>query len=195
MSGPFTLLVSRWPSTWRDGPRRPTFPQMLSASRSISGAAASSWPISSGVNPAASARAKWRDPRTALVAERGSARLGNRHHRTPAVGRVGLAVDQATRFQRAQRRAHRLHADLLGPGQCGHRGRAAALQLPQRRGFRQRQLARHLHLLKAPLEQAHAQVHGRGHVFDFRFRVHMPRLTLQVQYCKSDLTNSVVRLA
>ena len=80
-------------------------------------------------------------PRVAAVPQHLQPGVGQRHDGPPAVLRVGTSLDEATRLERAERRPHRLRADLLELGQRAGRGRAAAVQAREGRALGQGELA------------------------------------------------------
>ena len=106
---------------------------MLWASRSSSGATAISCSSSAGREAGRQRSRELFGPRVAAVAEHAETGLGDRQDHPPAVLGVGGPRDQATRLERRERRAHRLRADLLEPGERGRGGRAAAVQARERR--------------------------------------------------------------
>ena len=114
--------------------------QMLSASRSISGAATWSCLSSARVKLLASAcdssslRALRRRPEQLL------SRRGQREDGASAVGRVGLAGHQPALLEGGDRRPDRLGADAFQPGQLGRRGRPGSVETGQRRGLRRGQV-------------------------------------------------------
>jgi hypothetical protein len=114
--------------------------------------------------------------RVAFVPEQLAPRFGDRQDDPPAVARVGITGDQAARLERAQRRAHRLRADLLHPGQLARGGRAVAVQPGERGGLRHGELARHPDLAQPPQQQAHADAKRRRHITDVKFVSHILRL-------------------
>ena len=80
----------------------------------------------------------------------------------PAVVGIGGALDQAARLERRERRAHRLRADLLEPGERGRRGWAAAVEPGERRALRQRELVARGDLTQPPQQQADAEPERRS---------------------------------
>jgi hypothetical protein len=95
-------------------------------------------------------------PRVAPVPQGLQPGFSYRQDGPPAVLRVGPSLDEAARLQCAERRPHRLRADLLKPGQRGRRGRAAAVEAREGRGLGQREIAFGRRLPQPPPEQADA---------------------------------------
>ncbi len=89
-----------------------------------------------------------------------------------------MSLDEATCLERPQRRSHRLHADLFGLGQLGHRARTASIQSLEDRGLRQAQAAPRLHLTQLSYAQADAHLQSRSNVIDIWIPRHIQSLAL-----------------
>src|SRR6266700_3476940 len=113
-----------------------------------------------------------------------------------AISTPSVVFDKTTRLERAERRAHRLRADLLEPGERARRGRAGAVQAREGRGLRHRELVFGLRLTQPPLEQANAHLKRSGDVVDIRvlrhiLKANLIRLTLQVDPDKVGLASGL----
>ena len=102
------------------------------------------------------------DPRAAPLAQHLHAGGGEREHHAAAVLGVARALDQAERYERRERRAHGLRADLLALGELARGRGPAAVQPRESRELRQCDLVARLHLAQPAHQQpdAHAQCGG-----------------------------------